>query len=223
MSIKKEYQVFEGLRIATSLTFISGYLNAFTYVTQGGRFAGIQSGNIIMLSYYLARRDIVQVVSFLNPIFFFTIGQFVVYMTKRYFGTNKWLWHFCSSLMMSSFVLFAVMISPFVGPFLTMAILAFVASIQIGTFQKLRGAPYANVMMTGNLKNAAYLWFKGWMENDPVLRKRGQETILILISFSTGVIVSTLLSIQFSEYSLAYVLLPALYVNYELWKEKSLA
>ncbi|MBF0786976.1 MULTISPECIES: YoaK family protein [unclassified Streptococcus] len=223
MSINKEYQVFEGLRIATALTFISGYLNAFTYITQGGRFAGIQSGNVIMLSYYLAKGDISQVVSFFNPIFFFVLGQFVVYLIKQGLKKDKWLWHFCSSLLMTGLIILAVVISPFVGPFFTMATLAFVASIQIGTFQKLRGAPYANVMMTGNLKNAAYLWFKGWVEHDRILRKRGQETILILGSFSLGVILSTLLSSRFFEYALAYVLIPALYVNYELWREKSLA
>ncbi|MER0122166.1 YoaK family protein [Streptococcus sp. ZJ93] len=223
MSKKKEYQVFEGLRIATSLTFISGYLNAFTYVTQGGRFAGVQSGNIIMLSYYLAIGELAQAVSFLNPIIFFIVGQFAVYMIKSFFRKDEWLRHFISSVLMTFFIFLAVIITPFVGPVLTMAILAFVASIQIGTFQKLRGAPYANVMMTGNLKNAAYLWFKGWMENDVALRKRGRETIFILASFSLGVIVSTIFSLKFFEYSLAYVLFPTFYVNYELWREKSLA
>ncbi|MBF0776291.1 hypothetical protein BVE84_07105 [Streptococcus azizii] len=223
MSINKEYQVFEGLRIATVLTFISGYLNAFTYVTQDGRFAGIQSGNIIMLSYYLAKGDMLQVARFLNPILFFVLGQFVVYLIQKRFKKDKWLWHFSSSLLMTGFIIIAVVFSPFVGPFFTMATLAFVASIQIGTFQKLRGAPYANVMMTGNVKNAAYLWFKGWREHDEVLCRRGQETIFILGSFSLGVIISTLLSSWFYEYALAYVLLPILYVNYELWREKSLA
>lgn len=46
----RKYRVFEGLRIASCLTFISGYLNAFTYLTQGGRFAGVQSGNVILLA-----------------------------------------------------------------------------------------------------------------------------------------------------------------------------
>lgn len=223
MSTNKQYQVFEGLRIAVALTFVSGYLNAFTYVTQGGRFAGVQSGNIIMLSYYLAKGDIFQVVRFLNPIFFFVVGQFVVYLIKQGLKKDKWLWHFASSLLMTVLIILAVVISPAVGPFFIMAILAFVASVQIGTFQKLRGAPYANVMMTGNLKNAAYLWFKGWIEHDDSLRKRGQETMIILGSFSLGVILSTLLSLRFSEYALAYVLIPVLYVNYELWREKSLA
>ncbi|WP_237334214.1 YoaK family protein [Streptococcus marmotae] len=163
MSKKKEYQIFEGLRIAISLTFISGYLNAFTYVTQGGRFAGVQSGNVIMLSYYLARGEFFQAVSFINPIIFFIFGQFVVYIIKSYFRKDEWLRHFISSVIMTLFIFIAVMITPFVGPVLTMAILAFVASIQIGTFQKLRGAPYANVMMTGNLKNAAICGLKvGW-------------------------------------------------------------
>lgn len=68
---QKDYRVFEGLRIACSLTFISGYLNAFTFVTQGGRFAGVQSGNIISLAYFLAKGDSTQVVNFcIRPIFY---------------------------------------------------------------------------------------------------------------------------------------------------------
>ena len=54
MSSSRYYRVFEGLRVATVLTFISGYLNAFTFVTQGGRFAGVQSGNVIATAYHLA-------------------------------------------------------------------------------------------------------------------------------------------------------------------------
>ncbi len=53
MSRFKNYRIFEGLRVATVLTFISGYLNAFTFITQGGRFAGVQSGNVISTAYFL--------------------------------------------------------------------------------------------------------------------------------------------------------------------------
>lgn len=38
---RKHYQVYEGLRCAMTLCFISGYVNAFTYMTQGKRFAGV--------------------------------------------------------------------------------------------------------------------------------------------------------------------------------------
>ena len=34
----KDYQNFEGLRVAMLLTFMSGFIDAYTFITQGGRF-----------------------------------------------------------------------------------------------------------------------------------------------------------------------------------------
>lgn len=217
---QKDYRIFEGLRIACSLTFISGYLNAFTFVTQGGRFAGVQSGNVISLAYFLARGDFVQVVNFCIPILFFVFGQFFTYLARKYFEKQSWFWHFGSSLIMLLLILLTIVLSPIMPPPFTIASLAFVASIQVETFRRLRGAPYANVMMTGNVKNAAYLWFKGTMERDLELKKTGRNILFTIIGFMLGVIVSTHLSIQLKEYALIGLILPVLYINYKLWQEK---
>lgn len=217
---QKEYRVFEGLRIACSLTFISGYLNAFTFVTQGGRFAGVQSGNVISLAYFLAKGDFAQVVNFSIPILFFVFGQFFTYLARRYFEKQTWSWHFGSSVMMLVLILLTIILSPIMPASFTIASLAFVASIQVETFRRLRGAPYANVMMTGNVKNAAYLWFKGVIEKDSELRKTGRNILLTIIGFMLGVIISTHLSFQFEEYALIGLILPVLYINYKLWQEK---
>lgn len=217
---QKDYRVFEGLRVACSLTFISGYLNAFTYVTQGGRFAGVQSGNVISLAYYMAKGDLVQVVNFCIPILFFVIGQFFTYLARKYFEKQSWSWHFGSSLLMLICILLTILLSPVMPAYFTIASLAFVASIQVETFRRLRGAPYANVMMTGNLKNAAYLWFKGMVEQDAELKKTGRNILLTIIGFMLGVIIATQLSFQFDEYALIGILIPVLYINYKLWQEK---
>ncbi|HFI0237502.1 TPA: YoaK family protein [Streptococcus suis] len=217
---QKDYRVFEGLRIACCLTFISGYLNAFTYVTQGGRFAGVQSGNVISLAYYMAKGDLAQVVNFCVPILFFVIGQFFTYLARRYFEKRSWSWHFGSSLIMLIFILLTILLSPIMSASFTIASLAFVASIQVETFRRLRGAPYANVMMTGNVKNAAYLWFKGMIEQDAELKKTGRNILFTIIGFMLGVIIATQLSFQFEEYALIGILLPVLYINYKLWQEK---
>ncbi|HFI0468941.1 TPA: YoaK family protein [Streptococcus suis] len=217
---QKDYRIFEGLRVACSLTFISGYLNAFTYVTQGGRFAGVQSGNVISLAYYMAKGDIAQVVNFCVPILFFVFGQFFTYLARRYFEKKSWSWHFGSSLIMLIFILLTILLSPIMPAPFTIASLAFVASIQVETFRRLRGAPYANVMMTGNVKNAAYLWFKGMIEQDAELKKTGRNILLTIIGFMLGVIIATQLSFQFDEYALIGILIPVLYINYKLWQEK---
>lgn len=220
MSIKKQYCVFEGLRIATFLTFISGYLNAFTFVTQGGRFAGVQSGNVISLAYYLALGNFKQVYNFTIPILFFVFGQFFTYLARHWFLKSDYSWHFGSSLVMTFLISFGVILTPFLPDDFTIATLAFVSSIQLETFRKLRGASYANVMMTGNVKNAAYLWFKGVVERDCELKKRGRNIFFIILSFMLGVVTSTRLSFVFGEYALAFVLVPLIYVNIQLWYEK---
>ena len=118
---------------------------------------------------------------------------------------------------MTFLVLLAVLVTPLVSHHLTMAILAFVASIQVETFRKLHGASYANVMMTGNVKNAAYLWFMGIMEKDRDLQKKGKNILYIIISFMIGVSISTRLSLIFGEHALTALLLLLLYVNLQLW------
>ncbi len=220
MSRRKHYRVFEGLRVATFRTFIIGYLNAFTFVTQGGRFAGVQSGNVISWAYYLALGDLKQVFNFTIPILFFVLGQFFTYLARKWFLKSPYSWHFGSSVMMTILVIVAVILTPVFPNGFTMAILAFVASIQVETFRKLRGASYANVMMTGNVKNAAYLWFMGMMEKDQDLQKRGRNIFFIILSFMLGVIISTRLSLLLGEYALSFVLIPLLYVNIQLWYEK---
>lgn len=220
MPRKKEYRVFEGLRVATFLTFISGYLNAFTFVTQGGRFAGVQSGNVISLAYYFALGNFKQVFNFTIPILFFVLGQFFTYMARKWFLKSPYSWHFGSSLMMTLLIILAVILTPLFPNGFTIAILAFVASIQVETFRKLRGASYANVMMTGNVKNAAYLWFMGIVEKDKDLQKRGRNIFFIILSFILGVMISTRLSFVLGEYALSFVLLPLIYVNIQLWYEK---
>lgn len=217
---KKDYRVYEGLRVASCLTFISGYLNAFTFVTQGGRFAGVQSGNLISLAFHVAQGNFSKSIHFLVPVVFFALGQCITYLAKRYALTHHLPWHFGSSIIMLTFIIVTIVLTPFFPPFFTIALLAIVASIQVETFRKLRGASYANVMMTGNVKNAAYLLCKGVIERDKELRRTAYHIMVTIIAFLLGVSLSTLLSFSLHEMALVGILLPLLYVNIQLWNEK---
>ncbi|MGT2926421.1 YoaK family protein [Streptococcus cuniculipharyngis] len=217
---KKDYRIYEGLRFASCLTFISGFMNAFTLVTQGGRFAGIQSGNVVYFAYYLAQGHVTRAVPFLLPIFFFMLGQCLTYLARSYCVNRGLPWHLSGSLIMTALVLLAIILNPMIGHSLTIAILSLAASVQIETFRHLRGAPYTNVMMTGNLKNSAYLAFKGWMEKDKALFRQGGYILLAIISFGLGVALSTSLSLKFGESALCFLMLPSMYLNYQLWQEK---
>ncbi|VTS36178.1 permease [Streptococcus pseudoporcinus] len=87
------------------------------------------------------------------------------------------------------------------------------------TFKSLRGANYANVMMTGNIKNAAYILTKGLYEKNKELILIGRNTLIIIMTFILGVICSSFLSYRFGEMALMAMLLPLGYVNYLLLVE----
>ncbi|MGT2934489.1 YoaK family protein [Streptococcus castoreus] len=216
---RKKYQVYEGLRCAMMLCFISGYVNAFTYMTQGKRFAGVQTGNLLSFGIYLSENKHDQALQFLLPILVFMLGQSFTYFMHRWANQKGLHWYLLSSFILTGIALLTALLTPFLSSFFTVSALAFFAAIQVDTFKTLRGASYANVMMTGNIKNAAYLLTKGFCEKNKEITHIGRNTLIVILAFACGVICSTLLSLAYGEYALAPMLLPLLYVNYLLAQE----
>ena len=81
---KRSYRVFEGLRVATLVSYIGGFIDAYTYNTQDGRFASIQTGNLLYLVIHLVEGHIARAFSYAIPIFFFVLGQFFVFFVKKW-------------------------------------------------------------------------------------------------------------------------------------------
>ncbi|MGT2958662.1 hypothetical protein A9Q68_04765 [Streptococcus bovimastitidis] len=216
---KQRYYVHEALRCAMSLTFISGYVNAFTFMTQGQRFAGIQSGNVASLAMSLAQGRLDRALDFLLPIIVFMLGQSFTYFMHRWANKHGIHWYLLSSFVLTVIALITSILTPILPAFFTVSGLAFFASIQVDTFKSLRGATYANVMMTGNVKNAAYQLTKGLYEKNREMILIGRNTAFVIFTFILGALAASLLSLKFGELSLGLVLIPLTYVNYILGKE----
>ena len=86
---KRSYRVFEGLRVATLVSYIGGFIDAYTYNTQDGRFASIQTGNLLYLVIHLVEGHIARAFSYVIPIFFFVLGQFFVFFVKKWLINHK--------------------------------------------------------------------------------------------------------------------------------------
>lgn len=217
---KKDYHIFEKRRLAACLTFISGFINAFTYITQDGIFAGVQSGNVIMWAHHAAQGNWHKVLDFTIPIVFFMIGQCLTYIIHKWFIKRRGLWYFGASFIMLVIVIVTAIMTPFLPSIFPVTTLALVASIQVESFRSLRGEPYANVMMTGNVKNAALFCFRGLVEKNPHLLRTGKNIFIVIFTFALGVAVSTLLSQRLGEYALIFAIIPLLYVTTSLWFEE---
>lgn len=218
---KNDYRIFERVRVAVLITFISGFLDAYTFVTQGKRFAGLQTGNLIYLMKNLAEGNLAEVANYLLPIFAFMLGAIFTYFARKFAVSHQHLrWHALSALIIFIGVLITAAMAQFVASKWTVLSLSFIAAVQLESFKRMRGAPYTNTMMTGNLKNMSVFIVQGLVERKPEILKRGGYTFLIITGFCLGVFISTFLAHQFDENAL-YALLPIIFgFNLVLYFEK---
>ncbi|MCJ1997085.1 DUF1275 domain-containing protein [Lactococcus piscium] len=217
----KQYRIFERVRVAILLAFISGFVDAYTFMTQGQRFAGMQTGNMIYLMKHLAEGHILTAASYLLPIVAFMLGSLFTYFARRFAVRHKQLrWHSLAGVIIFMGILYTAVISQYVSSQWTVLSLSFIAAVQLESFRKMRGAPYTNTMMTGNLKNMTIFITQGLVEKNEDVLKRGGYIFLVISGFCLGVFLSTVLSIQFSQHALYAILPVVLGFNIVLYKEK---
>lgn len=75
---------------------------------------------------------------------------------------------------------------------------------------------YASVMMTGNIRNMAHHFVKGWYEKDKNLLLHAYYMLLVILTCMIGAIVGTILAHHFYEYSLYFLLLPLILLHWLL-------
>ena len=216
---KRSYRVFEGLRVATLVSFIGGFIDAYTFNTQEGRFASIQTGNLLYLVIHLVEGHWIRALSYSVPILFFILGQFFVYFAKKWFISHDKRWHLQAIRLAFLLMIVLAVITPYVSSTITISGLAFFASLQVGIFKRVRGISYASFMMTGNITSTTVTIARAIDEKDKNLLKQASYTICVIIAFMIGVALSTSISVYFNEYSLYALLLPILILNYFLFIE----
>lgn len=215
----RSYRVFEGLRVATLVSFIGGFIDAYTFNTQEGRFASIQTGNLLYLVIHLVEGHWERAISYGVPIIFFILGQIVVYVAKKWLISHKKRWHLQAIRLAFLLMVVLSVITPFVSSTITISGLAFFASLQVGIFKRVRGLAYASFMMTGNITNTTIMITRAIDEKDKNLLKQASYTICVIFAFMIGIALSTKISDYCHEYSLYLMLLPLGILNYFLFVE----
>lgn len=213
-------RVFDALWVALTMAAISGYINAYTYNTQGGRFAGAQTGNLIFLGLQLAQGHWQQVWAYALPILVFSAGQFLIYHVKIWRVSLGRPYHLLAIRLMIALLLATALTAPIVESDVTIAALALFSSLQVEVFKRIGSIQYANVMMTGNVKAGAYLLAEGTASGDRLIMRQGLEKVAVLASFVLGIILSHQLSAHFQEYGLFLLLLPLILVQEVIRREK---
>lgn len=150
----KIYPAHETFLAAALLAVTGGFLDAYTYLLRGGVFANAQTGNMVLLGVHIAEREYVKAVFCLAPITAFVIGVFVTEVCKIKF-TNKEYSFFEHGIIVSEIIILLVVgfLPHSVSDGVVNVTIAFVCSLQVNSFRRIKGLTYASTMCTGNLRS----------------------------------------------------------------------
>lgn len=216
----RKHRVSDAFWVALTMATISGFINAYTYNTQGGRFAGAQTGNLIFLGLRLAEFKWLEAWSYCLPILVFGIGQLLIYVMKDWALSAGCPYHLLAIRVMMALLFLAAVSAPMVDSDITILMLALFSSFQVEVFKRIGSIQYANVMMTGNVKAGAYLLSEGFLSGNQVKIKQGMQRCAVLISFILGIILSHYLSAFLEEFGLFLLFPPLLVIHKVIRQEK---
>lgn len=198
--MKQHYQRSETFTAAALLALAGGFLDAYTYLCRGAVFANAQTGNMVLLALRAAEGNWAQAFHYLMPILAFSLGVVVSELIKRahrHPGRIHWR-HTVLVVEMAALVLAAF--AP-VGEWdsLVNVTVSFVCALQVETFRKVRGYPFASTMCTGNLRSGTEALYHGVTQHDEALLRKGGCYLGVIGCFLAGAALGGVLSPRFPQ------------------------
>ena len=146
-------QMSDKFRSAVFIILSGGFQDAYTYCCRDGVFANAQTGNIVLMSSALFRGEWDKVVKYLVPIISFLIGIAVAELVHVHYKRYERI-HWRQIVLIEEIVLlFIVGFIPETMNALANALVSFVCALQVQTFHKIHGQPYASTMCIGNMRS----------------------------------------------------------------------
>ncbi|KRK48461.1 YoaK family protein [Secundilactobacillus kimchicus] len=176
---------YDYLLPAALLAAAAGGLDAYTYLEHGEVFAGLQTGNLILLGTHLGQGQ--SATRYLISIMMFMVGTLIVRLLQHRYPSD-------ANLSRSTIVIFYEILliglsgglSAHVSDIVTTGLLSMAAAGQLQEFRRLNGGPFTSLMMTGNIRTLAESLYDAAFKHDHQASVKGLATLTIIISFVLG-------------------------------------
>lgn len=204
--IYSKRQMSDSFLIAALLAIVGGFLDAYTYVARGHVFANAQTGNIVLFGLHLAEGEWIPALSYFIPIAAFVLGIFVdEWIKKIVLPLPKIHWRQIV-LLFEVLTLFVVAWLPLGGTndLIANTLVSFVCSMQVQSFRKVHGMPYATTMCTGNLRSGTELFFRYTQSKDKELRHKSIKYYGVILFFILGAGIGALVTRHCGNFAAVY-------------------
>lgn len=195
----------ETMLLGGLLAVVGGYLDAYTYLARGQVFANAQTGNMVLLGLHLSQGHFDRVLYYSIPILAFALGVIVAEGIKERFQDSQTL-HWRQIIVgVETLTLAAVGLLPLGKADLAAnTLISFVCSVQVESFRKVRGNPFATTMCTGNLRSGMELLYRAIRTGNGALWAKSLHYFGVILSFILGAILGTFLTRRWGQYGVLF-------------------
>lgn len=199
-SSNPDIPLHEMMEIGICLALVGGFLDAHTYLFRDGVFANAQTGNMVLMGISIAKQDFLRAGYYLIPIFAFFLGVVVTELLKRSFFESKFANWQHITLAIEAVCLFIIGFLPSEVPSAIINVtVSFVCSLQVNSFRKISGAPYASTMCTGNLRSATEQLCLFWLDHQKQAGIKCLRYLIIIAAFCCGAAIGAVLTNLLAE------------------------
>lgn len=151
--LNRNVQRSENLITMIFLTLSGGLQDTYSYLVRGEVFANAQTGNIILFSLNCFKGKYNIALKYFLPVLAFSIGIFAAESIRHKFKDVKNLHWRQIILLYEIFLLFLVAYIPTDHNNIANMMISFSCALQVLSFKKIEGFPFASTMCIGNIRN----------------------------------------------------------------------
>ncbi|MCK8635874.1 DUF1275 domain-containing protein [Apilactobacillus kunkeei] len=193
--------------IAILLAITSGGIDAYTFIEQGGVFAGLQTGNSILFGISLANHEFDQSLKYIFSIIFFALGIVIIKVMQRKLDSIN--------IRKVIIIFYEIVVIMIVGllvkntsSVLIVGLLSLVSAAQLQEFKLLKGNPFNPLMMTGNISKIANNAYLALVDHDKKAQSLLMDTIMVITSFILGTFIMGIVDHYLNAYSVLVLIIP---------------
>ena len=181
--------------VGALLAAAGGLLDAYTYLSRGGVFANAETGNMVLFGICLIQGQWRRAAGYLLPILAFALGVLAAEFIREHHRSGP-RYHWRHTVLLAEIaVLCAVAFLPR-GEWDPAAntLVAFVCALQVETYRKVRGNPYATTMCTGNLRSGTEAIYHALTGGKRTSVEKGLCYYAVIACFIAGAALGVLLT-----------------------------
>ncbi|NLR09665.1 MULTISPECIES: YoaK family protein [Lactobacillaceae] len=195
------YPAHEQLLFGCGLTMVAGALDAYAYLEHGAVFAGLQTGNLLLLGVSLGHFQLSAVGRYLTALLAFVVGTLIVRGLQHFLEKSR----ISSQMVVLGYMLvllLAVLLLNQLPSYLLVALLSLAAAAELQEFRQIKGRPFTPLMLTGTGRHTAASLYEGLRHRSRDARTQALDTGALFLSFVGGAMIVAALTAVMATYAL---------------------